>query len=183
MSEEHSDSTMTLLSSLFSSEETAINSDVGATEEYGSSATESVDGQAAPGRAKAATGAGTQSSSGVAEESTRVTETETATGGSTSSTTRERGTRTPFSSFLRDRDDYDPLDTEAMLYGYTSWDSWEEPTEELDPLCCVCMVGLKGAAFIPCGHTFCRKCSRELWRGRRTCPLCNKNVREILDIF
>ncbi|KAF7825774.1 Zinc finger, RING/FYVE/PHD-type [Senna tora] len=29
--------------------------------------------------------------------------------------------------------------------------------------CCVCMVRRKGAAFIPCGHTFCRQCSRELW--------------------
>ncbi|KAK6163157.1 hypothetical protein DH2020_000021 [Rehmannia glutinosa] len=29
--------------------------------------------------------------------------------------------------------------------------------------CCVCMVRHKGAAFIPCGHTFCRLCSRELW--------------------
>ncbi|OAY67857.1 hypothetical protein ACMD2_26255, partial [Ananas comosus] len=30
-------------------------------------------------------------------------------------------------------------------------------------VCCVCMVRHKGAAFIPCGHTFCRLCSRELW--------------------
>ncbi|RDX98409.1 hypothetical protein CR513_18661, partial [Mucuna pruriens] len=29
--------------------------------------------------------------------------------------------------------------------------------------CCVCMVRHKGAAFIPCGHTFCRMCSREIW--------------------
>ncbi|KAL7154224.1 hypothetical protein ABFS83_04G221600 [Erythranthe nasuta] len=49
--------------------------------------------------------------------------------------------------------------------------------------CCVCMVRHKGAAFIPCGHTFCRLCSRELWVQRKHCPLCNNYILEILDIF
>ncbi|KAK4393890.1 hypothetical protein Sango_1859800 [Sesamum angolense] len=39
------------------------------------------------------------------------------------------------------------------------------------------------AAFIPCGHTFCRLCSRELWVQRGNCPLCNNYILEILDIF
>ncbi|KAM7501012.1 hypothetical protein LguiA_025426 [Lonicera macranthoides] len=50
-------------------------------------------------------------------------------------------------------------------------------------LCCVCMGRKKGAAFIPCGHTFCRVCSRELWLNRGSCPLCNRPILEILDIF
>ncbi|PIA36087.1 hypothetical protein AQUCO_03400174v1 [Aquilegia coerulea] len=50
-------------------------------------------------------------------------------------------------------------------------------------VCCVCMVRHKGAAFIPCGHTFCRLCSRELWVNRGNCPLCNGYIQEILDIF
>ncbi|KVH94230.1 uncharacterized protein LOC112518553 [Cynara cardunculus var. scolymus] len=49
--------------------------------------------------------------------------------------------------------------------------------------CCVCMVRHKGAAFIPCGHTFCRLCSRELFVQRASCPLCNHFISEILDIF
>lgn len=49
--------------------------------------------------------------------------------------------------------------------------------------CCVCMVRHKGAAFIPCGHTFCRLCSRELYVSRGNCPLCNNFILEILDIF
>ncbi|XP_004516309.1 uncharacterized protein [Cicer arietinum] len=49
--------------------------------------------------------------------------------------------------------------------------------------CCVCMVRHKGAAFIPCGHTFCRMCSREIWVSRGNCPLCNNSILEILDIF
>ncbi|XP_023522866.1 chromo domain-containing protein cec-1-like [Cucurbita pepo subsp. pepo] len=49
--------------------------------------------------------------------------------------------------------------------------------------CCVCMVRHKGAAFIPCGHTFCRLCSRELLVSRGNCPLCNGFILEILDIF
>ncbi|KAG6482793.1 E3 ubiquitin-protein ligase COP1-like [Zingiber officinale] len=50
-------------------------------------------------------------------------------------------------------------------------------------VCCVCMMRLKGAAFIPCGHTFCRRCSRELWVNRGSCPLCNDHILEILNIF
>ncbi|CAI8590592.1 unnamed protein product [Vicia faba] len=50
-------------------------------------------------------------------------------------------------------------------------------------VCCVCMGRNKGAAFIPCGHTFCRVCSRELWLNRGSCPLCNRSILEILDIF
>ncbi|KAJ8749259.1 hypothetical protein K2173_018738 [Erythroxylum novogranatense] len=49
--------------------------------------------------------------------------------------------------------------------------------------CCVCMVRSKGAAFIPCGHAFCRACSRELWANRGSCPICNRTILEILDIF
>ncbi|KAA8526549.1 hypothetical protein F0562_008248 [Nyssa sinensis] len=53
----------------------------------------------------------------------------------------------------------------------------------IDNLCCVCIERSKGAAFIPCGHTFCRICSRELWLNRGSCPLCNRSIIEILDIF
>ncbi|GKV01948.1 hypothetical protein SLEP1_g14454 [Rubroshorea leprosula] len=52
-----------------------------------------------------------------------------------------------------------------------------------DWVCCVCMGRKKGAAFIPCGHTFCRVCSREVWLNRGSCPLCNRSILEILDIF
>ncbi|KAG2248988.1 hypothetical protein Bca52824_088616 [Brassica carinata] len=52
-----------------------------------------------------------------------------------------------------------------------------------DSVCCVCMGRKKGAAFIPCGHTFCRVCSRELWLNRGSCPLCNRPIIETLDIF
>ncbi|XP_048540818.1 formin-like protein 13 [Triticum urartu] len=49
--------------------------------------------------------------------------------------------------------------------------------------CCVCMARAKGAAFIPCGHTFCRACARELLAGRGRCPLCNAAILDVLDIF
>ncbi|XP_038702956.1 uncharacterized protein LOC119999457 isoform X2 [Tripterygium wilfordii] len=67
-------------------------------------------------------------------------------------------------------------------------DEYEEDVEEcggggVEYNCCVCMVRHKGAAFIPCGHTFCRLCSRELWVERGNCPLCNGFILEILDIF
>ncbi|KAF8414158.1 hypothetical protein HHK36_002157 [Tetracentron sinense] len=52
-----------------------------------------------------------------------------------------------------------------------------------DVVCCVCMERKKGAALVPCGHTFCRVCSRELWLNRGSCPICNHSIVEILDIF
>ncbi|KAL6546788.1 hypothetical protein OROMI_022509 [Orobanche minor] len=64
------------------------------------------------------------------------------------------------------------------------WEMWkEEDGEGCGSVCCVCMGRKKGAAFIPCGHTFCRVCSRELWLNRRSCPLCNRPILEILDIY
>ncbi|ESW12624.1 hypothetical protein PHAVU_008G128400 [Phaseolus vulgaris] len=53
----------------------------------------------------------------------------------------------------------------------------------MEHTCCVCMVRHKTAAFIPCGHTFCRMCSRELMVSRGNCPLCNNFILEILEIF
>ncbi|EOX93339.1 PREDICTED: uncharacterized protein LOC18612357 [Theobroma cacao] len=52
-----------------------------------------------------------------------------------------------------------------------------------DWMCCVCMERKKGAAFIPCGHAFCRVCSREVWVNRGSCPVCNRSILDILDIF
>lgn len=100
-----------------------------------------------------------------------------------SSPARDKTVRLPLSSFLAKREDYGINSMGAFANYEDPWETWEEPTEQLDPLCCVCMVGLKGAAFVPCGHTFCRKCSRGLWRGRGSCPLCNSYIREILDIY
>ncbi|KAF4386443.1 uncharacterized protein LOC115699578 [Cannabis sativa] len=55
--------------------------------------------------------------------------------------------------------------------------------EDIDWVCCVCMERSKGAAFIPCGHTFCRVCSREMLINRGSCPICNRTILEVLDIF
>lgn len=60
---------------------------------------------------------------------------------------------------------------------------YEEEEKRNGSVCCVCMRRKKGAAFIPCGHTYCRVCSRELWLNRGSCPLCNRSINEILDIF
>lgn len=71
---------------------------------------------------------------------------------------------------------------------YSTDDEEEEKEEDSGTTtdynsCCVCMVRHKGAAFIPCGHTFCRLCCRELLVQRGSCPLCNNYIVEILDIF
>ncbi|KAH7289659.1 hypothetical protein KP509_30G013200 [Ceratopteris richardii] len=96
------------------------------------------------------------------------------------------GVKSTLRCFLANRDEYS-CEYKSSASSFTEesypWETWEETTEQLDGMCCVCMTGLKGAAFVPCGHTFCRRCSREVWRSRGTCPLCNRYIREILDIY
>lgn len=81
-----------------------------------------------------------------------------------------------------------------MLIEETDGDDWKRRKSDVgveagklsggnDWVCCVCMERNKGAAFIPCGHTFCRVCSRELWLNRGSCPICSRSILEILDIF
>lgn len=70
-----------------------------------------------------------------------------------------------------------------LLEETNGWDEKEESGLGNDRVCCVCMGRKKGAAFIPCGHTYCRVCSRELWLNRGCCPLCNRSILEILDIY
>ncbi|KAK7350028.1 hypothetical protein VNO77_08062 [Canavalia gladiata] len=78
-----------------------------------------------------------------------------------------------------DNDNDDDNDVEE----YEKEEGEEEKGGVAEYNCCVCMVRHKGAAFIPCGHTFCRMCSREIWVSRGNCPLCNNLILEILDIF
>lgn len=52
-----------------------------------------------------------------------------------------------------------------------------------DSVCCVCMERKKGGALIPCGHTYCRLCCRDLCINRGSCPLCNRRILDILHIF
>ncbi|XP_030553026.1 uncharacterized protein LOC115757074 isoform X1 [Rhodamnia argentea] len=69
------------------------------------------------------------------------------------------------------------------VYGEEGTDGGDGGGVGSEAMCCVCMGRKKGAAFIPCGHTYCRVCSRELWLNRGSCPLCNRPILEILDIF
>lgn len=59
----------------------------------------------------------------------------------------------------------------------------EDGEGAMEETCCICMVKHKGAAFAPCGHSFCRMCSRELMVAKGSCPLCNNFIVEILEIF
>lgn len=82
-----------------------------------------------------------------------------------------------------DEEEEDEAEAEAEGEYEEEGDDVEENAGGIEHNCCVCMVRHKGAAFIPCGHTFCRLCSRELWVQRGNCPLCNGFILEILDIF
>nr|VDD47129.1 unnamed protein product [Brassica oleracea] len=62
-------------------------------------------------------------------------------------------------------------------------DSDEEEEEEGELSCCVCHVHIKGATFAPCGHTFCKLCSKELMAQKGHCPVCISFVLEFLEIF
>ncbi|PWA76731.1 Zinc finger, RING/FYVE/PHD-type [Artemisia annua] len=50
-------------------------------------------------------------------------------------------------------------------------------------MCSLCTERNKGAALIPCGHTYCRVCSRAMWFKKGSCPLCNRLITEILEIL
>ncbi|KAF7845566.1 zinc finger, C3HC4 type (RING finger) protein [Senna tora] len=78
-------------------------------------------------------------------------------------------------SRYRMEDDDDEIDDDE------DWDEEDEGALEYD--CCVCMVKHRGSAFVPCGHAFCRMCSRELTVTKGNCPLCNNFILEILEIF
>lgn len=82
-------------------------------------------------------------------------------------------------TLMRLFEETDGIDEEKSLKWYIK----EEGRGGIDEMCCVCMERNKGAAFIPCGHTYCRVCSRELWMKRGSCPLCNCSIDEILNIF
>ncbi|GMH30936.1 hypothetical protein Nepgr_032779 [Nepenthes gracilis] len=49
--------------------------------------------------------------------------------------------------------------------------------------CCACMMRHNSAAYVPCGHTLCRLCSKELQVQRGGCPICSGFILEVLDIF
>ncbi|TMW80827.1 hypothetical protein EJD97_014663 [Solanum chilense] len=82
-------------------------------------------------------------------------------------------------TLMRLFEETDGIDEKKSLKWYIK----EEGRGGIDEMCCVCMERNKGAAFIPCGHTYCRVCSRELWMKRGSCPLCNCSIDEILNIF
>lgn len=96
-------------------------------------------------------------------------------------------TKTSTGKTLREiiHDGHDEVETpvKVSLMALMADDYEMEEEGEFASTCCVCMARKKGAAFIPCGHTFCRLCSRELWVSRGNCPLCKGFVLDILDIF
>ncbi|KAM0002564.1 putative transcription factor C2H2 family [Helianthus debilis subsp. tardiflorus] len=49
--------------------------------------------------------------------------------------------------------------------------------------CSGCNGKVKGAALGPCGHMFCKQCTKELHVAKGNCPTCNDYILEILDIF
>ncbi|CAA6672593.1 unnamed protein product [Spirodela intermedia] len=81
------------------------------------------------------------------------------------------------------------VDEESYQWEAAAASTGEEPRDGGGRLpraawcCCVCMRRRKAAALIPCGHTFCRVCSRELRLNRGACPSCNRRILDVLDIF
>ncbi|PKU81050.1 nuclear factor 7, brain-like [Dendrobium catenatum] len=94
-------------------------------------------------------------------------------------TAEERAIRVPLMTLMELTDELGGDDTTTTVA--CSGGGSDAVAEEM--VCCVCLVRKKGAAFIPCGHTYCRVCSRELWAVRGCCPLCNGVVADVLDIF
>uniref|UniRef100_A0A5B7ACE4 RING-type domain-containing protein n=1 Tax=Davidia involucrata TaxID=16924 RepID=A0A5B7ACE4_DAVIN len=120
------------------------------------------------------------------EEMLEEPETEEEVGESPEEPTAEEPVRMSLMALLAETDRQMGLDGSTYMMDEEDEEEEEEERESGGGdynNCCVCMVRHKGAAFIPCGHTFCRLCSRELWVQRGNCPLCNGFILEILDIF
>lgn len=58
----------------------------------------------------------------------------------------------------------------------------EEDTGDCQ-VCCGCKAKHKGTTFGPCGHTFCKQCTKELYISKGNCSACNDFILEILDLF
>ncbi|XP_076906014.1 uncharacterized protein LOC143562517 [Bidens hawaiensis] len=58
-----------------------------------------------------------------------------------------------------------------------------EDSGVVNDMCCLCSDRCKGAALIPCGHTYCRVCARAMWSKQEACPVCGRSITEILEIF
>ncbi|XP_071718079.1 uncharacterized protein [Rutidosis leptorrhynchoides] len=50
-------------------------------------------------------------------------------------------------------------------------------------VCSKCKGKHKGDALGPCGHTFCKNCTKEFHVSKGNCPTCNDYILEILDIY
>lgn len=64
----------------------------------------------------------------------------------------------------------------------------EEKEEEDGEECVVCMERKQSCIALPCGHNkFCVKCSRTMCdgkeRGEVQCPICNRDVKEMMKVF
>ncbi|KAK4765863.1 hypothetical protein SAY87_007505 [Trapa incisa] len=49
--------------------------------------------------------------------------------------------------------------------------------------CCVCMVKHKVQPMVPCGHSYCKLCTKEMYVSRGNCPICNNFIQEIITVF
>ncbi|BFG42726.1 hypothetical protein CerSpe_290000 [Prunus speciosa] len=156
-------------------------------EERSLSAREAVAAQVAAEAAAAAASAEEAEATHGAEQN----DVPSADGGAVATTTEAEPVRMSLMDLLEETDRQMGLESSYTMDDedeeeYEEEEEEEEEQEEVGNVeynCCVCMVRHKGAAFIPCGHTFCRMCSRELWVQRGNCPLCNNFILEILDIF
>ncbi|XP_008235738.1 PREDICTED: uncharacterized protein LOC103334536 [Prunus mume] len=146
---------------------------------------------AAQGVAVAAAAAAASAEEAEATHGAAQNDVPSADGGAAATTTEAEPVRMSLMDLLEETDRQMGLESSYTMDDEDEEEYEEEEEEEeeqaevgkIEYNCCVCMVRHKGAAFIPCGHTFCRMCSRELWVQRGNCPLCNNFILEILDIF
>ncbi|GAB4825204.1 hypothetical protein Ancab_008079 [Ancistrocladus abbreviatus] len=74
----------------------------------------------------------------------------------------ERAVQKPLISLMEEMDRADQATERSRSSG-----------RRIGGVCRVCMDRVRDAVFIPCGHAFCRVCSRELWINNRHCPFCD----------
>ena len=62
-------------------------------------------------------------------------------------------------------------------------DTKDEPTEDQNKQCCICLDNEKTYAFIPCGHFICcGSCAKRIYDTKR-CPKCRQPFEQVIKMY
>lgn len=74
------------------------------------------------------------------------------------------------------------LDADLVAENTRLKDALDKVDSGVDPIkCSICLSAVRDTAMIPCGHTFCGRCLKDL--PKDICPFCRERVDNALTIY